>query len=64
MKTCGSVVREGKYGPTISVSSVVSFTLQPLYPVGKTTQCTISGPQRRSGQHGEGKFLALQGLEL
>jgi hypothetical protein len=47
---------------------VVSFTLQPLYPRGKSPQYPLDrrlgGPQTWSGQRGEEKILPLLGLKL
>jgi hypothetical protein len=47
---------------------VVSFTSRPLYPLGKSPRYPLDrrldGPQSRSGQRGEEKFLPLPGLEL
>jgi hypothetical protein len=45
---------------------VVSFTLEPLYPRGKSARypldMRLSGPQGRSGRCGEGKNLTLAGI--
>jgi hypothetical protein len=45
---------------------VVSFTPQPLYPLGKSTRCVLDrrlgGHQSRSGRCGE-RNLALPGIE-
>jgi hypothetical protein len=52
---------------TIRCRCVVSFTPLPLYLRGKSSlyplDRRLDGPQSRSGRYGEGKDLALPGIE-